>query len=250
MNENEEKVTGTQNPDQNQVQQPKASIDPQNQYVYAQSTPQKKSSIDIGKEMGNTMTGIVEVLKSPADGIPKFVGKSNIVTSLIIAVIYALVRIIFGMINLATYSIDTSSSIEDMVYDYLGSGSVGNTFGTYVARFFMELLIAVATLAVIAGIVMLCAQFIGKQKITFFKGLSIASLYAIVAIPTVIIEFLLGLASAGFASVFTSLGTTIGIIFVTMALANEIKDNNKLPYAVGVTFACVTLVTWILELIF
>lgn len=237
MNENEEKVIGTENPAQNQAQQPTASVDPQNQYVYTQSMPQKKSNIDIGREMGNTMTGIVEVLKSPADGIPKFVGKSNIVTSLIIAIVYALVRIVFGMINLAVHPIYTLNSI-------------GNTFGTYVARFFMELLIAVATLAVIAGIVMLCAQFIGKQKITFFKGLSIASLYAIIDIPTVIIVFLFGLANADFATVFTSLGTTIGIVFVTMALANEIKDNNKLPYAVGVTFACVALATWILKLIF
>lgn len=247
MNENEEKTMNSETT----AEQPKPTVqaDPQAQYVYAQSSPQK-NGLDLGKEMGNTMTGIVEVLKAPANGIPKFVGKANIVTSLIIAIVYALVRIIFGMISLATQSIDTSSSIEDLVSNYLSSGSTGNTFGTYVARFFMELLVAVLTLAVIACVVMLCAQLIGKQKITFFKGLSVASLYAIIAIPTVIVEFLLGLASAGLASVFTSLGTTIGIVFVTMALANEMKDNNKLPYAVGVTFACVTLVTWVLQLIF
>lgn len=252
MNE-EEKVIGTPTePNVNaQPQQPNAQPQQPNvqpQYVYTQNMPHKNS--DIGAEISSTFSTLLGVIKAPADFIPKYVAKASWITSLIITGVYALISIIFGLIRLATTSVSMSSTFEDLANMVSGYMSGGTGFGTYVLRFFNELFSVAATVAVIAALVMLFAQVFGKTKISFFESLSIATLYATIMIPTVIIEFLFGLASPAFASIFTALGSTIGIVFVTMASADKIKNNNMLPYAIGITFAGVKLATWIVGLIF
>lgn len=241
MNE-EEKVIDTQ-------AEPDVTAQPQQpQYVYTQDMPRKKSNV--GAEIKSTLSALLGVIKAPADFIPKYVAKASWITSLIITGVYALIRIIFGLIGLATSSVSMSSTFEDLADMVSGYMSGGNGFGTYVLKFFGELFGAAVTVAVIAALVMLFAQVFGKTKVSFFESLSIATLYATVMIPTVIIEFLFGLASPAFASIFTTLGSTIGIVFVTMAAADKIKDNNKLPYAIGITFAGMALASWIVNLIF
>lgn len=241
MNE-EEKVIDTQ-------AEPDVTAQPQQpQYAYTQDMPHKNS--DIGAEIKSTFSALLGVIKAPADFIPKYVAKASWITSLIITGVYALIRIIFGLIGLATSSVSMSSTFEDLADMVSGYMSGGIGFGTYVLKFFGELFGAAVTVAVIAALVMLFAQVFGKTKVSFFESLSIATLYATVMIPTVIIEFLFGLASPAFASIFTTLGSTIGIVFVTMAAADKIKDNNKLPYAIGITFAGMALASWIVNLIF
>ena len=247
MNENEniQNVNGAETPIDNQdaVQPtPNTNPQPQNpnpqaQYVYAQSAP-KAQGFDFGKEMGNTFSDVMNIIKTPADSIPKFVGKSSIVSSLTIAIIYAIVRIVFGMINTAiTYG----------GYSYI---SAFDRAASFVTSFFANLLIAAATMAIIAALVMVCGNVFSKTKISFFKGLSIASLFVIPVIPAVVLNFLFGLANAAFGSVFMVLGNVIGYIFVAMALKNEIKDNNKLPYIVAGIFFCVSFAEWLLYVIF
>ena len=97
MNENENirNLNGAETPADNQdaVQSaPDANPQPQNpnpqvQYVYTQSTP-KAQGFDFGKEMGDTFGDVMNVIKTPADSIPKFVGKSSIVASLTLSLIH------------------------------------------------------------------------------------------------------------------------------------------------------------------
>lgn len=242
MNENEnvQNLNGSETPVEEQAAaQPTSNENPQPQvqYVYTQSTVNKQS-FDFGKEMGNTFTDALGVLKAPADFIPKYVGKASVIASLTITVIYAIVRIIFGMINTAI--------VYNGAYSYYTSGFKALRF---VGSFFSELLIAAATMAIIAALAMACGSVLGKTKVSFIKGLSIASLYVIPVIPAVILNFLFGLASIGFGSLFMFLAQVIGIIFVAMALKSEVKDDNKLPYAVAVIFFCVSLAQWILAFI-
>lgn len=248
MNENEnvQNLNGAETPVNEQAgaqPTPDANPQPQNpnpqaQYVYTQSASNNQG-FDFGKELGNTFTDVLDVLKAPADSIPKYVGKSSVVASLTITIIYAIIRIIFGMINTAI--------VYGSAYSYLGAASKALRF---VGSFFGELLIAAATMAIIAALAMVCGNVFGKTKVSFIKGLSIASLYVIPVIPAVVLNFLFGLANSGFGALFMTLGSIIGVIFVAMALKSEIKDNNKLPYAVAVIFFCVSFAQWILYLIF
>ncbi len=247
MNENEnvQNLNGAETPvDEQAAAQPtpQANPQPQNpypqaQYVYTQSGT-NKSGFDFGKELGDTFTDVLGVFKAPADSIPKYVGKSSIVASLSITVIYAIVRIIFGMIN-------TAIAYSGSYYYNAARKALG-----FVESFFGELLIAAATMAIIAALAMVCGNVFGKTKVSFIKGLSIASLYVVPVIPAVVLNFLFGLANSGFGSLFMTLGSIIGFIFVAMALKSEIKDDNKLPYAVAVIFFCVSFAQWILYLIF
>lgn len=248
MNENEnvQNVNGAEAPVNEQTAAqpaPEANPQPQNpnpqaQYVYTQSTANKQG-FDFGKELGNTFTDILGVLKAPAGYISKYVGKSSIVASLTVTIIYAIVRIIFGMINTAIY--------YSSAYSYYAAVNKALKF---VGSFFGELLIAAATMAIIAALVMVCGNVFGKTKVSFIKGLSIASLYVIPVIPAVVLNFLFGLANSGFGALFMTLGSIIGVIFVAMALKSEMKDDNKLPYAVAVIFFCVSIAQWLLYLIF
>lgn len=247
MNENEnvQNLNGAETPvDEQAAAQPTPEADPQPQnpypqaqYVYTQSNA-NKSGFDFGKELGDTFTDVLGIFKAPADSIPKYVGKSSIVASLTITVIYAIVRIIFGMINTAiAYSGGYYYNVASKALDFVKS-------------FFGELLFAAATMAIIAALAMVCGNVFGKTKVSFIKGLSIASLYVIPVIPAVVLNFLFGLANSGFGSLFMTLGSIIGFIFAAMALKSEIKDDNKLPYAVAVIFFCVSFAQWILYLIF
>ncbi len=246
MNENEnvQNLNGAETPvDEQAAAQPtpQANPQPQNpypqaQYVYTQSGT-NKSGFDFGKELGDTFTDVLGVFKAPADSIPKYVGKSSIVASLTITVIYAIVRIIFGMINTAIVYSGSYYNVASKALDFVKS-------------FFGELFISAATMAIIAALAMVCGNVFGKTKVSFIKGLSIASLYVIPVIPAVVLNFLFGLANSGFGSLFMTLGSIIGFIFVAMALKSEIKDDNKLPYAVAVIFFCVSFAQWILYLIF
>lgn len=246
MNENEnvQNLNGAETPVDEQASAqptPQANPQPQNpypqaQYVYTQSGT-NKSGFDFGKELGDTFTDVLGVFKAPADSIPKYVGKSSIVASLTITVIYAIVRIIFGMINTAIVYSGSYYNVASKALDFVKS-------------FFGELFISAATMAIIAALAMVCGNVFGKTKVSFIKGLSIASLYVIPVIPAVVLNFLFGLANSGFGSLFMTLGSIIGFIFVAMALKSEIKDDNKLPYAVAVIFFCVSFAQWILYLIF
>lgn len=248
MNENEnvQNLNGAETPvDEQAAAQPTPEADPQPQnpypqaqYFYTQSNA-NKSGFDFGKELGDTFTDVLGIFKAPADSIPKYVGKSSIVASLTITVIYAIVRIIFGLINTAI--------VYGGAYSYLNAASKALRF---VGSFFGELLIAAATMAIIAALAMVCGNVFGKTKVSFIKGLSIASLYVIPVIPAVVLNFLFGLANSGFGSLFMTLGSIIGFIFAAMALKSEIKDDNKLPYAVAVIFFCVSFAQWLLYLIF
>lgn len=247
MNENEnvQNLNGAETPvDEQAAAQPtpEANPQPQNpypqaQYVYTQSNA-NKSGFDFGKELGGTFTDVLGVFKAPADSIPKYVGKSSIVASLTITVIYAIVRIIFGLIN-------TAIAYSGGYYYNVARKALG-----FVGSFFGELLIAAATMAIIAALAMVCGNVFGKTKVSFIKGLSIASLYVVPVIPAVVLNFLFGLANSGFGSLFMTLGSIIGFIFVAMALKSEIKDDNKLPYAVAAIFFCVSFAQWLLYLIF
>ncbi len=246
MNENEnvQNLNGAETPvDEQAAAQPtpQANPQPQNpypqaQYVYTQSGT-NKSGFDFGKELGDTFTDVLGVFKAPADSIPKYVGKSSIVASLTITVIYAIVRIIFGLINTAIVYSGSYYNVASKVLDFVKS-------------FFGELFIPAATMAIIAALAMVCGNVLGKTKVSFIKGLSIASLYVVPVIPAVVLNFLFGLANSGFGSLFMTLGSIIGFIFVAMALKSEIKDDNKLPYAVAAIFFCVSFAQWILYLIF
>lgn len=239
MNENENtnstEASGAPQPNP----QPTPIPTPQPDYVYTQS---QRTTPDVGAQVQGMANGLIGVFKAPFNNIPAYVEKSGWLPAVIVTAAYALIRIIFGLLNLAIYG--AGNYYND---------SVARIILNYVLRFFAELFIAAATVAIIAGLVMLTVQLIGKSKISFFNSLSLASLYAVVMIPTVILKFLFGLASSSFANVFVMAGGALGLMFVAIGLSALLKTNdakNKLPYVIAVIIAAVQLANWLLYIIF
>ncbi|MCD8327954.1 MAG: hypothetical protein LUC25_02530 [Ruminococcus sp.] len=248
QNPNPNMYQGYQNVNPNQ--NPNPNPNPNMYQGYPQQNPNpnmyyqapKKPGIDFGKELGETFTDTIEVFKAPATNAPKVVTKQSLVASLTLTIIYAVLRIIFGMINVAIVHSNSSSGF----YSYYTTAEKAIHF---LMRFFIELLIAAATVAIIASLVMACASLFSKTKVSFVKSLSIASLFLMPVIPMTVLDFLFGLASADFGNLFMLIGSILGYFLVAYGLKAELKDDNKLPYAITAIFFCVSLAQWLLYLI-
>lgn len=225
------------------------------------TAPQKPAGPSVITELVDLAKG---VFTSPAETIAAYTAKANIVMIAILiggeAIVSMFIRLFRMLIANAEAAAKAKKSINDFssLVDYASSYYSGKTkiyeTGEIFAYMFKEILVVAASAAILALVIWLLVKAFDKVNVTYVQALAVASLASLVAIPEVVLSWVIGLTSVGFldeiASCVNTFASVLGTAFLFMGIRALSKNDKKTPLVLAIAFVCVHFVCWIIGLMF
>ena len=193
---------------------------------------------------------VIGVLKAPVTTINAYVEKADAKIACTLIGISALVAALVRCFELLQAN---SKAAVYPDYSYLLGGTT-NSGGYIFKQMCLSALFIIAAAAVVALVVMVAVNVIGKAKATYVQGIAIASLSAILTIPAALLAYFFGLFGVSF---FSELGgwislfaSAVGAIYIFYGVRVVCKDENKLPYIAGLCAIGASIAIYLIGLMF
>ncbi|MGN0165428.1 MAG: hypothetical protein ACI39R_04535 [Lachnospiraceae bacterium] len=162
-----------------------------------------KSSVDV-KGLANGIVGTAaDIVVNPKEGTKSFVEGISWLYMSILAGVYALIRVLFNIIDKIKANSEHKKLIEEWaddwdmdVEDYIDEFDVEEkiySFGDFIKGAFMDILYVAAAIAITAVVIYFAVMLIKKVKITWRTAFAIAVIDLLVIIPLVLLNDILGL---------------------------------------------------------
>lgn len=181
----------------------------------------------------------VGVLKTPVTSINTFIEKADAKVACALIGLYAIVAALVRWFGL----LQTNNEI------YLKY-----TAGYIFKQVCCSALYIIAAAAVVALVIMITINIISETKATYVQGLAIASLTAILLIPTTILAYIFGLFGVVFFSLLanwvTAFVSAAGAIYVFFGVRALCKDENKIPLVAGLCAVGSAIAIYLINIMF
>lgn len=175
---------------------------------------------------GNAWKNLLGIFKAPAQSGRQYVAKADMVVSLVLIALQAIVAGLFGLICIIKLNSAFSSVTSLFSYSaskvYKLSGAKG---------FFITLLFSIIFSALFA-LIFFAAGKIVKSDLNFNKALAITSIRSAAVIPFMLAGCMIGLLNIGLGMGIFYLGNVLAICFVYAAMTG-LCEENKLSYVVA-----------------
>lgn len=234
-----------------------------------QGSAAQASNIDV-KALANGVWGTTkEILADPEEGSKGFVRGISWLNIGIIAAVYAILEIIYGIWDKIEVNIETSNSYKKIakeygmkLKDYAKDWGIDLTpygFGDIMKGVFMDLLHAAAGIAISAVVFFLAVKLIKKISITWREAFAIAVIELIVIVPLTLLNQVLGLIPTFKLLVWimasiTSVRIFASTILTYLGLKGKCGDTRSTLYvaipAVAVGSIATALVTFLINSLF
>ena len=198
---------------------------------------------------------VIGILKTPVTTINTYVQKADAKIACTLIGISALVAALIRWFELLQLNTKTDTSY-DYYYQLFGETPPSTKLsGGYIFKqMCLSGLFIIAAAAVIALVVVIAVNVLGKAKATYVQGIAIASLTAILTIPAVIIAYIFGLFGVSFFSELggwvTIFASAVGAIYIFFGIRVVCKDENKLPYIAGLCAVGASIAIYLIGLMF
>lgn len=174
---------------------------------------------------GNAWKNLLGIFKAPAQSGRQYVAKADMVVSLVLIALQAVVAGLFGLICI----IKLNSAISSVTS--LFSYSVSKVYKlSGVKGFFITLLFSIIFSALFALIFFVAGKIV-KSDISFNKALAITSIRSAAVIPFMLAGCIIGLMNIGLGMGIFYLGNVLAICFIYAAMTG-LCEENKLSYVV------------------
>lgn len=188
---------------------------------------------------GNTWKNLLEIFKAPAEAGRRYVAKSDMVVSIVLIALQAVIAGIFGLIC----AVKVNSAFSS-VLSLLSTYSLGRGYNiSLVKGFFITLLFSLIFSAIFA-LIFFAAGKIVKAEMSFNKALAIASIRSAAVIPFMLAGCVLILINVPLGIGIFYLGNVLAICYIYASMTG-ICEENKLSYVIAaavIVFLVVTII--------
>lgn len=191
---------------------------------------------ETNKAVGNMISLIKDVLASPYEAVEKYVASQDKKSA-------------YQLIALETVGF-TLAHILAMVIRMLLNG-YEYAFSTFLNSALEDIVLVIGSMAVAAFIIVFMAEKYGNMKIDFNKGLSIASLQAIVITPVYVCHALISAFGVsiltGASSAVYSAASCLAIVLTYFGFSAVVADRKKIFYGLGAYAIAMSIVSYVIR---
>jgi H2-forming N5,N10-methylenetetrahydromethanopterin dehydrogenase-like enzyme len=224
-----------------QAQQAQQTQQAQVQQVQVQQN-QGAASNKVGVFFSRFFKVTLQIVKTPADMLKKFVQASDI-------------EVAFGYIGVQALAV--SLFIVALFSKFNSFVDSFGLFGSFlkmdsikvslVKIFFVTLVVAIGISFIFAAVLLLFSKVVYKGETDYKKMICVAGAKSLAAAPFTLVGFILSFANVGCGIFFLSLGAILGYYYVAAAIKGAVTlDDNKTIYTLFFTFAVMIVVMFII----
>lgn len=216
------------------------SWQPNSQFNAQQMQQKANEYMQQGMEVaGNTWKNLLEIFKAPAEAGRRYVAKSDMVVSIVLIALQAVIAGIFGLI--CAFKVNSAFS---SVLSLLSTYSLGKGYNiSLVKGFFITLLFSLIFSAIFALIFFAAGKSV-KAEMNFNKALAITSIRSAAVIPFMLAGCVLIWINVPLGIGIFYLGNVLAICYIYASMTG-ICEENKLSYVIAaavIVFLVVTII--------
>ncbi|MDD6570998.1 MAG: hypothetical protein PUF12_01295 [Thermoflexaceae bacterium] len=190
---------------------------------------------ETGKAVGSMVSLIKAVLASPSEAVEEYVTGQDKKTA-------------YQLIALETAGFTLANVVAKLIRMLLNGYSY--RFSTFLTGILQDIGLVIGSMAVAAFIIVFMAEKYGDAKISFNKGLAIASLQSIVITPIYVCYALIGAFGVsiltGVASSVYSAARCLAIVLTYFGFSVVVADRKKLFYGLGVYSIVLSILSYVI----
>lgn len=189
----------------------------------------------------NAWKNLLGIFKAPAQAGRQYVEKADMVVSLVLIALQAVIAGIFGLICIMKMNTLFSSISSSLSY-LLSSSSMSKAFKLSGAKAFFITLIFSLIFSALFALIFFVAGKIVKSNIDFNKALAITSIRSAAVIPFMLVGCIIALLNVPYGMGIFYLGNILAICFIYAAMTG-LCEENKLSYVIAVAILVFIIIT-------